>query len=148
MSTIQHGDRVCLHYTTLAGNGCTLDSSVGRTPLTFVVGNGEVLKGLEWGVLGLKPGDRHTLYLAPDDAFGERQSHLKRGVPVSALSDDAMRADQVSVLIDETTLDLHRQFSDGEIVHFDGNHPLAGQSLTIEVEILRVESTTVVDVAR
>lgn len=145
MSTIQHGDRVCLHYTTRSENGCTLDSSVGRTPLTFVVGNGEVLKGLERGVLGLKPGDRQTLYLAPEDAFGDRQSHLKRGVPVSALAGDAIRADQVSVLIDDYPLDLHRQFSDDEVVHFDGNHPLAGQSLTLEIEILRVESTTVVD---
>ena len=145
MSTIQDGDRVCLHYTTLSGSGCVLDSSVGRTPLTFIVGNGEVLKGLEQGVHGLQAGDRRRLYLTAENAFGERYSHLKRSVPISALARETVSADQVSVVVDGHTLDLHRQFGDGEVVHFDANHPLAGQNLTIEIEILRVESTTVLN---
>lgn len=145
MSKIQHGDRVCLHYTTMSENGCTLDSSVGRTPLTFIVGGGNVLKGLEQGVLGLQPGDCRTLYLAAEDAFGERYSQLKRSVPVSALSSEVARAEQLSVQVDQHSLDLHRQFDDGQVIHLDANHPLAGQSLTFEIEILSVESTTVND---
>ena len=69
------GSLVTVHYTGKLTNGQVFDSSVNRGPFSFVVGNGDVIRGWDEGLIGVKKGDKKTLTLSPKDAYGAAQGH-------------------------------------------------------------------------
>jgi peptidylprolyl isomerase len=72
MQQVKNGDKVKVHYHGKLRSGETFDSSQGRDPLEFTVGNGDVIKGFDQGVMGMQPGDKKTVEIDVNDAYGEK----------------------------------------------------------------------------
>jgi len=143
MSKARTGDYVRVHYTGTLDDGSTFDSSRGREPLEFTIGNGEVVPGFDAAVLGMAVGEVKTVTLEPEDAYGEHHEERMMQVPRSALPDDvtpepgmefqaeAPNGEVIALVVVE---------ADEEQVTLDANHPLAGESLTFEIELVGMRS--------
>ena len=141
MSQAKSGDTVKIHYTGTLDDGSEFDSSAGREPLEFEVGGGQVIPGFDNAVEGMAVGDNKSVRIEPDDAYGQRHDQLVQEVPRSALPDD---------LSPEVGMALQSQSPDGRVMHLtvtavsddsvtlDANHPLAGQALSFDIELVEI----------
>lgn len=141
MSQAKSGDTVKIHYTGTLDDGSEFDSSAGREPLEFEVGGGQVIPGFDNAVEGMAVGDNKSVRIEPDDAYGQRHDQLVQEVPRSALPDD---------LSPEVGMALQSQSPDGRVmqltvtavsddsVTLDANHPLAGQALSFDIELVEI----------
>ncbi|NNC73911.1 MAG: peptidylprolyl isomerase [Acidimicrobiia bacterium] len=131
------GDAVAVHYTGSLDDGSVFDSSDGSQPLTFTLGSGAVIRGFDLAVVGLKIGSSKTVTILPEDGYGARDPERIVEVPLTSAPDGISVGDSV-------------QFSDGspgtvieigaETVVVDANHPLAGETLTFEIELIGYEN--------
>ena len=88
MSKTQNGDTIKIYYKGKLEDGNIFDNSSERQPLEFKVGNGDVIPGIEKGVIGMETGDTKTIEIAPDEAYGPRRKDLVIEVPKSDLPDE------------------------------------------------------------
>lgn len=146
--TVTTSSVVTLHYTVSTHDGAELDSSVGGTPLTVLLGRGFLISGLESALIGKQTGEVFDVAVSPENAYGERLDGLVQRVPREMFGDIdvdvgmSFRASteegEQSVIVIETT--------DDEVV-VDGNHPLAGVPLHFNVEIVSVRQPTADELA-
>lgn len=141
MSQAKSGDTVKIHYTGTLDDGSQFDSSAGRDPLEFTVGGGQVIPGFDEAVEGMTVGDKKTVNIQPENAYGPRQEQMIQEVPKSALPPD---------LTPEVGMGLQAQGPDGkamqltvtevaeESITVDGNHPLAGKALNFDIELVQI----------
>jgi peptidylprolyl isomerase len=139
------GDNVRVDYTLTIEDGTVYDTSVGRSPLEFTLGNNQVIKGFENAVVGMKPGDKKTVTLPPSEAYGERDESLVSEIPRSALSAN---------VTPEVGQMLQGQNESGQLVtvkiievndttvKIDANSPLAGETLTFEITLVEIVKGT------
>ena len=139
----KNGDRVRVHYTGRLEGGQVFDSSREGEPLEFTVGADNIIQGFSEAVRGMRVGESKTVEIAPDDAYGPRRDGLVTSIsreqaqfPVEPQV--GMRfglplqdGNQIEVVVTEVT-DTH--------VTIDGNHPLAGEKLIFDVELVGNES--------
>ena len=135
----KNGDRVRVHYTGRLEDGQVFDSSKDGDPLEFTVGAGDMIPGFDVAVRGMSVGDRRTVEIESDDAYGPRRDGL-----VTQVSREAAQfpvepqvgmhfalplqdGSQIEVVVTEVT-DTH--------VTIDGNHPLAGQKLIFDIQLV------------
>ncbi len=138
---IQDGTTVTLHYTGRTGKE-VFDTSVGRTPLTFTVGKHQVIKGFEDAVVGLKKGDKKTFDIKPEEGYGPHHAELVREVPRDKIpSEKEIRVGMVMQMkMPNNQIAMMRITKVTEkSVTVDMNHPLAGKTLTFEIEIVDVK---------
>lgn len=135
---------VKLHYTGKLTDGTTFDSSQGREPLEFVFGSGMIIPGLEEGIAGLKTGDKKTVEIGFEKAYGPVHDQAKQEVPKSQLPQDAplevgmqLAAQGPHGVMPVTIAEIKE-----ETVLMDFNHPLAGKDLTFEIEVIEVREAT------
>ena len=83
MSKTKNGDTIKIHYKGKLEDGNIFDNSKERQPLEFKVGNGDVIPGIEKGVIGMETGDTKTIEISPDEAYGPRRKDLVIDVPKS-----------------------------------------------------------------
>lgn len=133
--TARSGDTVLVHYTGRLDSGEQFDSSRDREPFTFKVGAGQVISGFEQAVDGLGVGESRTVRIEPDDAYGQRRDDLVLRVPSDQAPDGLHTGD--SVLLGGSQQATVVDITDGEVV-VDANHPLAGEALTFELELLNI----------
>ena len=143
MTEAKDGDQVQVHYVGRYADGPSqgqiFDSSRNREPLSFKLGAGEVLTAFENAIVGLAPGQTATFTVECDDAYGPRRDELMLEMPRGELP-DALEVGQSLVL---STRDGTRipavvsEIEDASVV-LDANHPLAGEDLIFEVELLEV----------
>ncbi len=141
MAVAKPGDTVSIHYTGTLDDGSQFDSSRGRAPFEFTLGAGQVIPGFEIAVQGLEEGESRTVRIDPDDAYGPHQPQLVQKIARENLPPtieiekgvqlQAGRPDGSSLIVTVTDFDA-------ETVTLDGNHELAGQALTFEIELLKV----------
>ena len=141
MSQAKTGDTVKIHYTGTLDDGTQFDSSAGRDPLEFKLGSGQVIPGFDKAVEGMAVGDEKTVNIQPEDAYGPRNDQMVQEVPKSALPDD---------LEPEEGMGLQARGQDGQVLNLtiisvgddaitvDGNHPLAGQNLNFDIELVEI----------
>jgi len=135
---------VHIHYTLTDKAGDVLDSSVGNEPLVYIQGMGNIIPGLEQALSGKQAGDRFTVTIAPEDAYGARDEGLILTVPRDAFEgvDDI----QPGMRFQTRTEQGMQVFTVAEVaadqVVIDGNHPLAGEPLTFDVEVTNVREAT------
>jgi FKBP-type peptidyl-prolyl cis-trans isomerase 2 len=137
---IENGKIVAVHYTGKLTDGITFDSSEGRDPLKFQVGSGQIIPGFENAILGKNVGDKVTINISPDEAYGQVREDLIVKVSMDqmpgevqvgqALQAQADNGQSVNVIIKEVNEDH---------VIIDGNHPLAGKELVFDIEVVEVE---------
>ncbi len=137
---ITNGSTVQVHYTGKLSDGEIFDSSEGREPLQFQVGSGTIINGFEKAIMGKETGDKVTVTIPVDEAYGQIREDLFVKVPVDKLPGkvevgqilqaDAGNGNPVQVKVKEV-------YEDHIII--DGNHPLAGLELTFDIEVLEVQ---------
>jgi peptidylprolyl isomerase len=150
MPQAKEGDRVKLHFTGKLEDGTVFDSTEDcdsddcgceEGPVEFVIGEGDLVPGLEQAVIGMSPGEAKTVRLIPELAFGERDEELlweidRRELPADLapevgetleITDDNGESFPVTVAdVSETTVTL------------DANHPLAGMDLSFDLQLIEI----------
>jgi FKBP-type peptidyl-prolyl cis-trans isomerase 2 len=134
---VKVGDNVSVHYIGKLEDGSVFDSSQGRDPLTFDVGAGQMIKGFDSGVVGMKIGETKTISIVPAEAYGEYNDSYVQEVPISAFGEVSNiqvgmmvsagnGAQGTIVAVDENTIKV------------DFNHKLAGKKLIFDVTIVSI----------
>ena len=142
MTTAQVGNRVRVHYTGRLDDGEVFDSSEGGTPLSFTIGNGQVIPGFENGVVGMAPGDARTVHIPCADAYGERRDDGVLQVPRDEFPPDMTLEVGASVQGQQQsgqTVTFTIMAVSNEAVTLDANHPLAGKDLTFDLTLVSIE---------
>ncbi len=144
--TITENKVVLIHYTLKDSAGETLDSSEGREPLAFIQGIGNIIVGLEEALAGKAVGDKVSATIEPEKAYGVRVDENVHIVPLSSFKADGdeklVEGMQVRVETNEGVSIADVAKIDGEEVTLDLNHPLAGETLFFDVEIVDVREAT------
>ncbi len=142
---ITDGKVVAIHYTLTLANGEQVDSSVGGEPLLYLHGQGNIVPGLERQLTTRAVGDKLMATVAAKDGYGERQADGQKRVPRSAFPKGAPLKQGMSFGV---------QNDDGEVVPvwidsvekdevvLDFNHPLAGEVLHFQVEVVSIRAAT------
>ena len=144
MQQAKSGDKVKVHYHGRLTNGETFDSSEGRAPLEFEVGGGMVIKGFDEGVTGMKVGEKKTVNIPFDEAYGPRNPEMLVEFPREKFPKD-MELELGMPLMMNNGADQQFQVVVTEIkddvVILDANHPLAGQDLVFDIELVEIEGS-------
>lgn len=138
MTLVHYGDTVQLHYTTFAADGCVIETSGHRDPLEFCVGSPDIIAGINRAVVGMHLGERRRIAVSPEHAFGFREPRLLQVTPRAGLLEKADEGDQLTAHIHGTELDIWVRNVSEDGITLDANHPLAGESLVYEIEIVKV----------
>lgn len=141
MTEIKQGDTVRIHYKGTLLDGNVFDSSEGRDPLEFVVGSGQIISGLDTAMPGLTAGEKKRVEIDCVDAYGPINPEMRQQIPREGIPDD--------IPLDLGT-QLQMQAPDGQAlpvtvvdvdeatVTLDANHPLAGQDLIFDIEVVSI----------
>ncbi len=136
-----NGDKVSVHYTGRLSDGTIFDSSLGEEPLIFTIGQEEVIEGFEESIRIMQIGEKKTVILTPEQAYGDRYDDLVIEVPLSDMPANLELevGDELEITGEENEpmLVVVADMTE-EIVTLDGNAPLAGEYLTFELELLAV----------
>ncbi|MCA9836178.1 MAG: peptidylprolyl isomerase [Trueperaceae bacterium] len=135
------GDTVKVHYRGTLDDGSQFDSSAGREPLEFRLGTGQVIKGFDDAVTGMNPGDKKTVHIPADDAYGQHRADMmvqiqREQIPADInleLGMQLMMQGQNGQPIPVKVTDIQE-----DVVTLDANHELAGQDLTFELELVAI----------
>ena len=141
MAQAKNGDTVKIHYTGKLEDGAVFDSSDGRDPLEFALGEGKVIPGFEEAVLGMNANDSKTMTIPSDNAYGPHREEM-----VVEVERDQFPPD----VTPEVGQQLQMQRPDGQkmvvavaevseaTVTLDANHPLAGKDLTFDIKLVEI----------
>lgn len=141
MAQAKEGDTVRVHYTGKLEDGTVLDTSSERAPMEFTIGEGEIIPGFEQAVIGMEPGETKTARIPPEKAYGPHRDDMTLTV-----DRDQFPAD----INPEPGQQLQIQQSGGRVaivtvsdvsestVTLDANHPLAGQPLTFDIQLVDI----------
>ena len=134
--------QVTLHFALRLENGDTVDSTFDKSPATFKVGDGSLLPGFEAALFGFKAGDKRTLEVPPENAFGQPNPQNVQIIARSQFKDMELSQGLLVIFNDAANTELPGvvKVFDDEQVTIDFNHPLAGKTLTFEVEIKDVKA--------
>jgi len=143
--TAKNGDKVKIEYTGTLEDGTIFDSSADHgNPLEFEVGSGQVIKGFDDAILGMKEGEEKQFSIEPADAYGEHDPTLVQRVPREIFPQDA---ELVPGLLFEAGLPTGEKVPatitdvQGGIVSVDLNHPLAGKKLNFKIKVSTITSS-------
>ena len=131
---------VTLHFALKLENGDVVDSTFDKQPATFKVGDGNLLPGFEVALYGFKAGDKRSLQIEPENAFGQPNPQIVQVMPRSKLQDMALSEGLLIIFNDAANAELPGVVKafDEQQVTIDFNHPLAGKTLSFDVEIIEV----------
>lgn len=145
MQQAQNGDKVRVHYEGTLKTGETFDSSKGREPLEFTVGSGQVIKGFDEGVKGMKVGEKKTVEIPVGDAYGEKSEDLIIEFPKAQFPGDMNPEVGQQLMMSNGSGQSFpvtiREIKDDSVL-LDANHPLAGQDLIFNIELVEIIPTS------
>jgi FKBP-type peptidyl-prolyl cis-trans isomerase 2 len=148
MSQVKENNTVKVHYTGKLSDGQVFDSSEGKEPLEFTLGQGRLIPGFEKGLMDMKLNEKKTVTIAKEEAYGEVNQDLIQEVQKSELPQE---------ITPEVGMGLVSKSSDGQEMNLqvvevressivlDGNHPLAGKDLTFDLEVVEIKETVVTE---
>jgi FKBP-type peptidyl-prolyl cis-trans isomerase 2 len=141
LSKAKEGDTVKIHYTGKREDETVFGTSKDGHPIEFVIGDGAVISGLEEGVVGMEAGQSKTITVPPEEAFG----HV-RGELITTVEKDHL-PDNLTPVVGQV---LQMKYPDGkttrvnvtdvkdDTITLDANHPLAGETLSLDVELVEI----------
>ena len=142
MRQAKKGDKVKVHYHGKLTTGETFDSSEGKDPLPFEIGSGMVIKGFDEGVTGMTVGEKKTITIPADEAYGPVNPDMVIEMPKDRLPEDMeVEVGMPLVMSDPQGQQFQvvvKELSDDKIV-LDANHPLAGKDLVFDLELVEIE---------
>jgi FKBP-type peptidyl-prolyl cis-trans isomerase 2 len=141
MQQVKSGDKVKVHYHGKLTNGETFDSSEGREPLEFEVGKGMVIQGFDDGVTGMTVGEKKTINIPVEEAYGPKNPEMLIEMPKDRFPKDMeieigmplMMSDGSGQNFQVVVMDVKE-----DSVALDANHPLAGQDLVFDIELVEI----------
>jgi FKBP-type peptidyl-prolyl cis-trans isomerase SlpA len=137
---IKKGSKVRVHYTGKLANGKVFDTSVEKDPLEVVVGQSGLIKGFEEGLMGMKEGEKKTIEITPEDAYGQLIEGRTQEVEKSILPEEIQVGMALQANGEVGTMVVTVKEIKEETVVLDANHPLAGKDLIFELEVLDVSN--------
>jgi len=142
MSQVQGNETVKLHYTGKLNDGQVFDSSLQREPLEIKLGEGRLIPGFEKGLVAMKVNEKKTITIPKEEAYGEVQKELFQKIPNDNLPQE-IKPEVGMGLVSKNPDGSERQLRiadvKDEFIIVDANHPLAGQDLTFELELLEIK---------
>lgn len=144
MSDIRIGpDReITLHFALKLDSGEVVDSTFDKKPATFRFGDGSLLPGFELAIQGLKAGDKRSLEIAPESGFGQPNPQNVQQMPLSQFEGMELSEGLMVIFNDAANTELPgvvKAVGDHQVT-VDFNHPLAGKTLSFDVEIIEVKA--------
>lgn len=141
MAQVKKGDKIKVHYHGKLTSGETFDSSADREPLEFEVGSGMVIKGFDDGVTGMTVGEKKTVNIPFNEAYGAKNPEMIIEMPKDRFPKDMEievgmplgMSDQEGQQFEVTVAEIK-----DEVVMLDANHPLAGQDLIFDLELVDI----------
>ena len=142
MSQVKENNTVKVNYTGKLTDGQVFDSSEGKEPVEFTLGQGQLIPGFEKGLIDMKVNEKKTITIAKEEAYGEINANLIQEVQKSELPQE---------MAPEVGMGLVSKSPDGqefnlvvvevkeESIVVDGNHPLAGKDLVFDLEVLEIK---------
>ncbi len=134
------GSKVQVHYTGTLNDGTVFDSSEGREPLEFTIGEGQIIPGFENGIKEMKLNQEKTIKIKPENAYGERNNQLIISIPRDKFPKEievngrlALKGPQ-----GQNIPAVIKEINDND-VKIDLNHPLAGKELTFKIKVVEVK---------
>lgn len=142
MSQVKENDTVRVHYTGKLSNGQVFDSSADREPLEATLGQGMLIPGFEKAIIDMKVNDKKTVTIPKEEAYGDVQKELFHKVDKTQLPQD-IKPEVGMGLMSRSEDGREHQFRIAEVnedhIIVDGNHPLAGQDLTFDLELVEIK---------
>jgi peptidylprolyl isomerase len=138
MQTPQAEDIVTVHYTVKLKDGSIVESSKDKEPLSFMVGNVNVMPSLNQAVLDMSPGDVATLEISPEEGAGPYNPDLRFEIEREALPDGAQTGMFVQATIEDQTMKAEIVEISEDSAVLDANPPYAGQNLIFEIELISI----------
>jgi FKBP-type peptidyl-prolyl cis-trans isomerase 2 len=141
MAQVKSGDKVKVHYHGKLTSGETFDSSTGREPLEFEVGSGMVIKGFDEGVTGMAVGEKKTINIPFDQAYGPRNPEMMIDMPKDRFPQDMEIEVGMPLMMSDGEGNQHQvaitELKENSVV-LDANHPLAGKDLVFDLELVEI----------
>lgn len=140
MASARPGDTVRVHYTGKLGDETVFDSSAGRDPLEFTIGEGRVIPGFETAVEGMAVGEERTVTIPVEQAYGERRDEMVATVGRDQFPPSIEPEVGLQLQMNQNGQPIPVRVTEvsEESVTLDANHPLAGQDLTFDVELVEI----------
>ena len=141
MAQVKVGDSVKVHYTGKLTNGEQFDSSEGREPLEFTVGAGQMIKGFDAALPGMKVGDKKTVNIPASEAYGEKDEAAIIEFPKANIPEDLKLEPGMQLTLSNTEgqpIPVTVTELKDDVVVLDANHFLAGKELVFDIELVHI----------
>ena len=141
MQQVKSGDKVKVHYHGRLTSGETFDKSEGRAPLEFEVGSGMVIKGFDDGVTGMAVGEKKTINIPFLEAYGPKDPGMIIEMPKDRFPKDMEIEEGMALAMSDGQGNQHQVIVTEikeDVVMLDANHPLAGQDLIFDLEVVEI----------
>jgi len=148
MSQVKENNTIKVNYTGKLSNGQIFDTSEGKEPIEFVLGQGRLIPGFEKGLIDMKLNEKKTIEIAKDQAYGDVNDNLIQEVKKTELPQDMepkVGMGLVSKSPDGQEINLMVVEVKEESIVIDGNHPLAGHDLIFDVEVVEIKETVITE---
>jgi len=141
MKKVENGKNVVVHYTGKFEDGSVFDTSLteGREPIKTILGQGNLIKGFEIGLVGMSEGEKKTVEVSPEDGYGVYLDGLvtkveKKQVPEGVKLGDVLQSQGERGTINVTVTEINEND-----IKLDANHPMAGKKLIFDLEVVSVD---------
>ena len=141
---IKKGSKIKVEYEGSLDNGEVFDTSKGRDPLDFTVGEGKIIPGFENALIGMEKGEEKKIKIEPKEAYGDKKPELLKKIPKAQLPEDSREKIEPGMVLGMKTPD-GKQFPvkvtgvGKEDITLDLNHPLAGQNLNFRIKVIDIQ---------
>lgn len=136
---VKQGDQVEILYTGKLKDGSVFDQSEPGANFQFTAGGVEVIPGMSEAVVGMKKGDAKTIEIEPDRAYGDYDGEMVVKIERNQIPDDVSVGDALSDGSEQGPIWIVKELGDDFGV-LDGNHPLAGETLIFDIELVGITS--------
>jgi FKBP-type peptidyl-prolyl cis-trans isomerase 2 len=140
MEQIKEGASVSVNYTGRLEDGTIFDTSLqeGRNPLTTILGQGQLIPGFENGLMGMSVGEKKTIEIQPEEAYGEVNPQLTQEVTLDKVPDNVKVGDMLQGQNQHGPVQVTVREVNESTVLLDMNHPLAGKKLIFDLEVVSI----------
>nr|AOE10685.1 FKBP-type peptidyl-prolyl cis-trans isomerase [uncultured bacterium] len=146
MNQVTVNSKVKVHYTGKLANGEVFDTSDGKEPIEFTLGQGQLIPGFEKGLIDMKLNEKKTINMTKDEAYGEVNETLIQEVKKTDLPQDMepkVGMGLVSKSPEGQEINLMVVEVKEETIVIDGNHPLAGRDLIFDLEVVEITASEI-----
>jgi FKBP-type peptidyl-prolyl cis-trans isomerase 2 len=140
MEKVTSNSTVSVHYTGRLEDGTVFDSSLveGREPLTATLGQGNLISGFENGLVDMVVGEKKTIEIEPENAYGQVNPQMVNEVAKSQVPEGVSVGDMLQAMSPAGPINVKVLEINEDVVVLDANHPLAGQKLIFDLEVISI----------